>query len=808
MPSWKEFKYAIRMLFKKPKFTLLTIMVMASGLAISVYIFSFLHTMASKPLAFENGHEIVVFDRALNGVWNQGGDLDIQDSRDIRENLQGFKEFVIYQQTIGNVTGRDGARQFNVIKTESNMFNFTRVEPLLGRGFLESDDKLGSEPVAVIGYDMWMSYFGGNENVIDQMFTVNNQSTRIVGVMPKGYYFPSTAEIWLPLKPDFSSPRGSSTGYMLARILPNSDKEKSQAALSLIMKRNAELYPYTNAGVGAYFTSLPLAALGQDANSFLIALYIAGTGLLILAAINVSNLLFVRALERTKETAIRVALGAPKARLVMQMMWDSIIICSVGGGLGLLAVAIGLRQTEAVTATFSDDKPLFWWKMGIDAYTLVVFFMFVLFTVVVTGLLPALKSTGGDFNSVLRDGTRGALSRKSSRLAKIITISQIFLSSTLLIAAGVMVIGTWFATNADYGADVDEFYTARIRLPDESYNSGEKKTAFVHQLQERLENQNGMGKVAVMSEIPGIYSWRPTMAIEGQIYDTSDSYPRINYTSVTVGSLDKIGVKLVEGRYFDSSDIGYNKSTAIVTESFSKRYFNGESAIGKRLRVVQNDGDGVNWITISGVVKNTIQGEPFSEVANSPTVFRPFSQQSREGLFVAMELNSHPQTLVQSLRKVLNKIDPNVAAFSMKSYRERIDQNTASVGFVSKIFLLLALIALLLALSGIYGVMSNSIIRKTQEIGVRRALGIPDEKIIMGFLKSSISQMSFGLIPGAILGGTIASMLGALLGTGQVVLVSMIIFVMLLISVIVVVATLIPIKKMLKSQPVVSLRYE
>ncbi len=809
MFSLSDIKYVVRLLLKQPKFSALIISVLSAGIAMSVFLFSFLNALAYKPLPFDDGEEIVVFDRTINGVWNQGGDLDLLDAMEIRQSLRGFKEFTLYDQTIGNVSGSDGAQQFTMIRAEPQLFEFTRTKPILGRVFNAAEDQLGAEPVAVISYDLWQSRFGGKDGVIDQMMTINSRQTRIIGVMPEAYYFPSSADIWIPLQAELRIPRGhGNSGYLLARILPNTDPRQASLELNFIMQRIAKKYPNTNEGVGAYFTSLPMSILGQDAEPFLKSLYIAGIMLLVLAAVNAGNLLFTRALERSKEIAIRVALGAPRGRLIMQFMWESISICSVAGIIALIVVMLGLESAELATASFIEGKPAFWWQMGIDGYTLGVFLSFVMGTLVVTGLLPAYKAITMNFNHVLRDGTRGTLGKREGVLARLFVISQIFLSSTLLIASGVMVIGTWLATQADYGVETKDVYTARIRLPDSTYLDAEKRVNFVNKLQQELEYADGIGKVAIMSELPGVYTWRTSVAIEGRVYDQTNSYPRINYISLTPGSLEKIGVSLLQGRYFNSGDKQIDNHTAIVTESFVDQHFGGENPIGRRIRIVDVDGDQVNWITVVGVVEHTIQGEPFSSIAHSPSVFRPYTQQTREGLFVAMENVSTSADVIKSMRNIVNHIDADIAPFSIRPYEALIKQNTAKVGFVSEVFTILGGVAALLAAGGIFGVMSNTIVRKTQQIGIKQALGATDSIVLKEHFLSGIYQMLWGLLPGVAAGSFLGFVLGNLLNTGISALVSIAILVVAAVLSIVLLSVWVPISKILQKAPAVLLRYE
>ncbi|TQV72309.1 FtsX-like permease family protein [Aliikangiella marina] len=810
MLNFQDFKYAIRLLSKRPGFTALTISVMAVGLGLSIYLFSFLNTMAFKPLPFKDAENLIIMDSKVNGMLYNGGSLDLHDYHEIRTNLKGIAEFSAVDETSANVSGRDGARRYNAALMETNMFQITRTQPLMGRSFTETENQVGAENVAVIGYDMWRNHFGGDPEVLSQSVRVNGVTTKIIGVMPEGYFFPRNAEIWMPARQDATQmQRGEGGSYTgLAHLAPGTTLADINRQLEVIMKRLEERYPKTNNGQSAYATTFPMSTMGNGGNAFLAAMYIVAILLLILASINVGNLLLSRAIERSKETAIRVALGAPRSRLIGQMLWESIIICSVGGIIGLLVAAWGLEVTESITATFTDDKPFFWWKFGVDSFTIKIFFVFVIGTILVTGLLPAWKNSGADFNSVLRDGTRGALGKKSGRLNRLLVMSEVFLSLTVLIAASVMVVGTYIATNADYGADTDDVLTARVRLTQAQYDTPEKRAQFVEVLESRLQNTVGISKVSISSDLPGEYAWRPTVAIEGKEYVDEKSFPRATYIATSHNALKNLGVELRQGRYFDSSDKGLDKSTVVVTESFVERHFDSESPIGKRIRIVEVDGETPRWLTIVGVVEHTIQGQSFSPVRRDPSVFRPISQAPRLNLIVAMKLTAEQTVAIRSLRKTLESIDSDLPAYLIKPYQTMIDRNTAGIGFASKIFLMFAIVAVILASSGIYGVMSNTVVQRTQEIGVKRALGASDEKVTREFLWKGAKQFIWGGIPGLLAGGGLGFMLGQLMATGVVALGSISIVIVVIIGSVVLFATYLPTKKALQLEPSEALRYE
>lgn len=807
-----DIQYAVRLLAKKPGFTVLTTLVMAAGVGLSVFLFSMFNTMIFKDLPFADSDSLVRFHITRNGAAERGG-INLHDYQEIKENLIGVRVLGAYQSITVNASGNDGARRYRAAKAEPTIFQLSRTAPLLGREFTMQENQVGAEDVVVIGYDVWQSQFSGSETVLDQVLRISGKSHRIVGVMPPGYYFPSNTDLWMPLRLDTSrTPREQNEQLEGVAILERNRSLKDiNRQLDVIMQRIAERHPATNNGIGIYANAFQRGA-EEDGIEVVYSMHIAAVLILFLASINVGNLLYSRAIERGKETAIRVALGAPRSRLISQMLWESAIICSLGSLIGLLVLAWGLEVTAATVATFFVDKPSFWWNFGIDVYTMKIFFAFVIGTILATGLLPAWKNSGMEFNAVLRDGTRGSLSKKSGRLNRFLVISEIFLSMTILIAAATMVVGAYRSTYADFGVTTNNLLTAKVLLTDTHYTLPEQKIQFVQTLQSRLENNRGMGKVIIATAVPSEWSWTPEIAVEGEEYSqhVNGGYPKANYVMVTPGSLSTLGVALLEGRHFDSSDDTLERTTILVTDSFASSHFPNQSALGKRIRVVGAFGEEQRevWQEIIGVVKHTLYGDANNESGKIPTVFRPFGQLPRNNLTIAVEMKSDRANVIRQLRDTIASIDPELPVFQVEDYTDKLRRNGAPIRFISTIFMIFGIAATLLAGSGIYGVMSNTISQRTQEIGVKRALGAQDKRITREFLVTGFKQLLLGGIPGILAGSAMAFAMAHVVGIGSGDLVLIAIVMISMIGGVVMFATYLPTKRALRMEPNEALRHE
>jgi len=811
-----DLKYSFRLLTTDCRFTVLTALVMSTGIALSLFLLSFLNTAGIKALPFENGGSLIVFNSYQKGIMDYGGEINLHDYQQIRNNLTGVSEFGVYKSISLNVSDSDGARRYKAILAEPNIFQITRTKPIIGRTFSQAENLQGANPVVVISYSVWKNKFSGSEKILDKKLRINGATHRIIGVMPESYVFPFRTEIWLPMCQHATKiPRGESDSYHgIGHLSQDYSINDINQQLDVIMQRLEQQYPNSNQGISAYISYLQEAEGTRDQGKVIPLMYIVAIFILILASVNVGNLLLSRAIQRRKETAIRVALGAPRSRLISQMLWESIIICSVGGIIGLLIVAWGLEFMNSVITDFWYDSPPFWWKFGIDSFTIKIFVTFILTAIFVTGLIPAWRNSGADFNAVLRDGTRGAQGKKSGSLNRLLVISEIFLSIVVMIAAAIIMVGSYAITHTEYGVNTNNTLTADIILSDSKYDSAKRKIQFIQTLQNRLENSNEISDVIISSALPGVSSSLANIEIDGNEYtiDNKNSYPRSNSIVVTPGSLRKLDIELINGRFFNSSDKGSNKNTVIVTDSFVARYLNNQNAIGKRIRILQNSNNNNtenNWNTIIGVIKHTIQSEPSSrDRVQTPSIFRPYSQDVRSQITVALKMVSTKNEVTNTLRDVLASIDPELPAFRIETYQQIVNRNNAPTKFISGLFLLFSVAAVILAASGIYGVMSNTINQKTQEIGVKRALGARDYDITRELLLIGFKQLLWGGIPGTIVGLVLGFAMAKSFGAEGTAPFIIALVMASIITAVVMFATYIPTKRVLSLEPSDALRYQ
>ena len=807
MITLHDFKYALRTLAKKPAFTCLAILIMAAGIGLSVYQFSFLNTLAYKPIPYKDGDSVIVLNQLRDGL-ETGSWIKLHDFDEIRQQLKGVSELIAYKDKDLNIAIREAPQQIIGVYTEPGMFKITRVEPILGRGFSPEDDIEGAENVIVLGFDLWQNLAGGDPNIVGKLLRVNGAETRVVGVMPEGYFFPFRSEAWLPARQntDFIPREHSPSVGGVAHLNDNVSVADVNLQLKDIMTSIQKRYPETNNGVSASASTIPMMSIGNGGATFVVAMYVVAALLLVLASVNVGNLLLARAVERSKETAIRVALGAPRARIISQMLSESIIICGIGGVIGLLFAGAMLDGTTAAIAELNGGRPFYWMIFGIDTFTMVVFSVFLLVTIMVTGFFPAWKNSGGDFNAVLRDGTRGAQGKSAGRLNRLLVMTEVFLSVAVLIIAAVVVAGTYKAVQAEYGVNAEKKLIARIRVPDKAPLDDVAKLAAKMQIS--MEQSSVLTEPTLASALPGSFTWAALVAVDGQEYGENLAYPRANYVVVKPSFFESLGIELINGRLFDQRDEQEGIRNAIVTESFSKRHFAGESALGRQVRIAETNGDKPDWLTIVGVVKHSIYGIPGMPGHETGTVYQPFAQAPRRDMVISAGMVASEAVTERALRDILADIDPDLAIFDSITYANSMRRNSAGLVFMSQIFSIFAMIALGLAASGIYGVMSNTILQKTHETGVRRSLGADERVITRSFLWLGAKQYSWGAFPGALIGAGIGFAMTRSMPVDNVMLGLICVAVSFVIGGVVMVATYLPTRHALNMEPSQALRHE
>jgi predicted permease len=810
---FRDIKYAWRLLLKTPSFTSITIVVLAIGLGLSIYMFSIINMLAYKQLDIPHYERLVMIDAVVDGMENQGN-VYAHDYDYMKQRQQSFEEFSAYISISLSLSNGKEAQRYEGAYIEPTAFSLFGGHAHLGRTFIDSDVKKAfvdternpdHSDVVIISYQVWQEYYNEIPDVIGKTVQVNGKVHTVIGVMNEGFAYPMNESIWVPVKvaANQKAGQGGWSVSIAALLKPGITIEMADKELMTYSKELTEKYPESNTNVAMH--SRTLVRMVMD-NSMMIVYLLTGATIFIMALViaNVGNLMLARAMERSKEVAIRSALGAPRSRIIRQMLFETLIICFIGGFFGIILAGWGLDITRPLFQTFGGGVS--WWTFSLEKEELTIAGLIIFVTSILTGLFPAIKASNTDINSTLRDGTRGAQSKNSAKLTKVLVSTEIFLSCALLILAGVMIFGVNDAINADYGFKSKGMLTARFTLNTDNYKQTSERNIYHQQLIRLLKQNPSIENATTASALPGRSSGRQSIQVE-DLSNQNKQYPRSYFMTISKNYFEFLGVTLLEGRAFNDSDTVDSLPVVIVGANFAKQFWPNSSAIGKRIKTEPSNPES-EWRTIVGVSNHLIHAQPFGEDQFRSAIYVPNGQLAYQYQYVAIKTALDPYQLQKTLIDTAAKVDSNIPLYHVFSLSDRLENRVGAMVFVGKIFIIFGVLALILAAAGIYGIMSRSVTQRTQEFGVRRALGAIDKDIYRLLLKQGITMLISGISIGAVLGYFAVNMLSGVLLTLGGYYVAVATTVLLTISLTFIAATLIPAFTVLKIEPNSALRYE
>lgn len=806
-----DIRYALRLLLKSPGFTFVTVLIMSCGLALTLYMFSVINTIMFAPLPYPDGKSMVLVNPTVNGVSLSDSGLNFMDYSDIKARSIQFEDMGYFYAERADISDGNKAVSYMAIRNTSELFSYAAVQPFRGRVLNQEDVQSGAEPVAVISYAMWQNYFASDAQLIGRDIRINGIHTRIVGIMPQNFAFPFFHDLWLPsqLEPSqYLERKGAPEVSVYARLKPGVTLADANRDLNRVMQSLALEYPESNKGLSAQVLTFQENFMGEETTPIFIVMLFAVSFVLLLACCNVGNLLLARTTERSKEIAIRVALGSPAGRLVLQMMLESLFICFLSGVVAILLAAWGLEITNTILPGFVPNKIPFWWQLSLDNVLVLNALVLVIITAVLTSALPAWKIVHGNFNDVLRDGTRGAQSRGASRVSRILVIFEVGLSCSILCISALFALLVYQATRADYGVDTSNYLTAQIHLNANNYPDDASRILFYQRLQDAAAAIPGVESAALTTSAVGQFTVPHQVDVDSSANNRNErwSYPMVNDVQVMPGSLSAMGITPMAGRGFVHGDTQDSQQVVVVSQSFAEQFWPGErDVIGKRLRF--RDTDDQRWYNVVGVVPSVIHGRPFSAFRHRATVYRSLEQQPAPSLMLVLRA-SHPETVGSALINAVRQVDSNLSVNQIQTLNERLARNTAGLHFIANLFMLFGLVAMILAATGIYAVMCNLINQRTQEIGLRMAMGATESNLLRMLMIQGGKQLLIGLIIGLPLAFFVAPKLTRVLGNGNTPFVLLFWMVALMITLVVALAVWLPSRRATNMSPADAIRYE
>ena len=794
---WQEVRHCLRSLGKSPGFAILAILALALGIGANTAIFSVVSGVLLRPLAYGDPDRLVT-------ILHFGQDpVSPDDYLDWRKQSRSFEQMGAAQVWSGALTGRDNAEVLSGMEVSPNIFSVLGVPALRGRTFETGDDRPGHGHVAVLSYQLWQRRFGGDPKIIGQQVTLNGESYTVNGVMPESFHFApfwaTNVEVWVPLLLDKRlNDRGGRSLRIFARLRDGVPLAQAQADIDVICSRLAAEYPATNAGMTAQVVPLREQVVSNIRPTLLVLLGTVGFVLLI-ACSNVANLMLVRANGRMKETAVRLALGSSRWRVIRQSLVESLLLSLAGAVLATVIASWGIRGLIASLPAKSLPRLD---EVGIDKTVLAFTALIALLTGVVCGLAPALRAFRTDLQETLKSGGRGSTAGRSEhRTRALLVISEVALALMLLVGAGLMLRTFERLQAVDPGFDPHHVLTLEVAAGGKSYRTGPSRIRFFDQLRPRLEALPGVESISFINHLPISGDvWTLGIIIYGRPDPPPGQQPTAAYRVVQPGYFRTMKIGMLQGRDFNNHDLRDTTPVAIVNEALAKHHWPGENAMGQRLRL------GPNWLTIVGVIKNVKQTD-WTDNPNDE-IYLPYAQSDAQFGYMTLVMRAHgdPLALAKPVEEQVRSLDKDVPIAHVQSMEQVIADKLWRGRLAMTLLGLFAIVAVTLAALGIYGAISYSVSQRTGEIGIRMALGAASGDVLRMVLRQGLLTIGAGIALGLcgawILTRTMASLLYGVSATDPITFVA----VPLLLTALSAVACCLPAMKASKIDPVTALK--
>ena len=813
MNTLQDIRFGFRILLKRPGFSLIVVLTLALGIGANTTIFSAIDAVLLNPLPYKNPERLMVMwetNKHLGPEMWDRNEVAIGNFLDWRERNQVFDQLGALFDTDMNLTGVGEPQRIKSYVVTTNFFQVLGVQPMLGRSFLPEEEKPGAPFTVILGHDLWQRQFGSDPNIINRSLTFNGHQVAVVGVMPPGFevQFPISkhVDMFVPFIIDVADPdyhdRSQNFLYTVARLKPGVSQEQAQSEMSLIASQLQQQYPETNAERGVRLVPLHKQIVG-NVESYLYMLFAAVGFLLLIACTNVAGLLLARVTARHREVAVRIALGASRWRLIRQLLTESVILSAVSGLLGLLLAYGGVKLLLALTPSevprlheIGLHVPVFLWTLTISIVTGVLF-----------GLAPAVQASKPDLNTALKESSgRNPGSFQGSGLRNLLVVSEVAVALLLLVGAGLMTKSFVRLQQVDPGFDATNVVSMNIALPTSKYRQ-QQVNVFYDQLIERLRNLPGVKSVAGINPLPLSNSnVSSRFVVEGAPFVPLADRPYAGVRVVTPDYFQTMSIPNLKGRSFTEQDRENTPRVIIVNEAMASRYWPSEDVIGKRLGYVEEFSDKQEWLQIVGVVGDVRHKALETEVM--PEVYFPYKQSPQNFMNLVVRTTSDPTSIVPAIRGQILSVDKDQPVSDIMTMEQRVAKSVAAKRFVMFLLGTFSILALGLAAVGIYGVMAYLVTQRTQEIGVRMALGAQKRDVLkLVVLKGMVLAIigtTIGLVASLALTRVMRSLLFEVTPTDWLTFVissAVLLTVALL-------ACYIPARRATKLDPLIALRYE
>jgi putative ABC transport system permease protein len=801
---WFDLKLALRTLARSHGFVAVAVTVMALGVGATTFAFIAVNGIVLSPLPYPDADELVHIE-LVSPDQPRGFEIGMHDLRDLAGRQQSFHSLFAYYSGTLNVSDHELPIRHDGAFVTANALQQIGVPPLLGRQFMDGEDRPGAPLVVVIGRELWRQRYNEDPDIIGRVIRVNGESATVVGVMPQDFQWPHRHQIWVPMRQDLESlARGDTvTVEAFGRLRPGVTLQQASAEFATMYAAVLADNPGWNAGATPWLKPYREEFVGDQTAAVLSAMQVATLLVLLIACANVANLMLARTSARRRELSVRTALGASRWRVVSGTLIESLLVSVAGGAIGINIARAGGAAVERYLIESGDPLP-YWMSFEVDWRVAGFAFAVACAAGVAAGLAPALRAARHDVAEGLKAGGGGGSSVSAGRFTRTLVTIEIALSCALLIGGAMAVRSVVSLQFMSIGADVSGVMSGRIGLFDSQYPDEASRRQFWAQLEARMAELPGVSHVAVTTSLPAYSAGGSPYLPEGREPPADDRYPVARSVVVTPGFFETFDVPVLAGRNFHASDRAETLPVVLVNRTFAERAWPGEDAIGKHLQLggASATQQHVTVIGVTGDVYHQSLDDPLE-----PALYLPLAQADARFASIAARTPGDPAALANPIREAVRAVDADLPIYWLEPAQMWVDQRRSGHRLLGVIFGLFGLAAAILASVGVYGVLAFGVAQRTREFGVRRALGADKSGIVGLVLGQGMRQLFIALPIGLVLAFGLGQILREVLAVSSTDPPSFL-GVPLLIGIIVIAASLVPALRAARVQPMEALRYE
>ena len=793
----KDIRYGVRSLLRRPAFAVLAVVTLALGIGANTAMFSVINAVLLRPLPFAEPDRLVWMNESGDEVADRW--LSYPNFLDWRERNQVFESMSTFRGWSVTMTGADQPLNLNSRMVTADYFKVMRVAPFMGRDFSVSDEDQGANSVAIISYGFWQKQFAGDPNILGKNITLDDRGYTVIGVMPQSFIHHGPPPLWLLIRPQNWHQRDVRiAGNVIARLKPGVSIEQARSDMNGISQQLAREHPVANAGANRVnVVSLQESVTGNVRPALLILFGAVGLVLLIACA-NVANLLLARAASRRKEFAVRAALGATRARIVRQLLVESLLLALVGGVFGLLLAS----WSTSLLATVAYETVPRLTGLQLSYRALGFNFLVSMFSGVLFGLAPAWRFSKTELQETLKDSTSATTERQGKRLRSALVIVEVALSVALLVGAGLLIKSMLRLSNADVGFDPDNVLTMDLKVSRSRYRGQGELARLLQQILDRVQAQPGVEAAALSEGLPGFDSSTTDIFPEGQAPLNPGELINVDWAIVSADYFKTMRLPILKGRTFTRDEDVQGKPVLLIDENLARRFWPNQEAVGKHIKY-----DSPIWHEVIGVVKEVKRHG--SEAKPLIKIYTPMGRGAPRGPALSVRTSaSDPENLVAAISREIHSLDKDLPVTEVSTLKQMIAREVSPYRFNAGLLSLFAALALVLAATGVYGVTAYTVAQRTHEVGIRMALGARKSDVLKLFIREGMKLVLTGVVIGLAGAFALTRVIVSLLfgvsptdaTTFAVVAVGLVLVALL--------ACYLPARRATKVDPLVALRYE